>query len=1026
MIRLVLAMVWIRRGQSLTLALLALLAVAAAVASPAYLAAADRAVAAGQIATATPAERGIVLSSAQDDRAGNNGNPEFSNVGAALGGLPGFEYRFSAEFPAIGIEPDNVIASRVVFRQDACTHLRIVTGRCLIGEGEAILGAATAERAGLAAGDAVTLTFAKNNNDDHNPLYIPDGKPKRLYVAGTYTVPAPGDAYWGTHGYFTAVPGHGPGEPVFIGAATLAVIDHGRTEMAIDGAAGPAALNIDRLPQLRAGLETLKSQSTKLGPTVQINTDLPFLLDRIDGGRGNARLLVPVMAVPLVLLACFCIFLAVSYGAQGRRPELAIVALRGTRWWTRWWLATGESLVAILAGAAAGCVAGQLLVDAVAAARFPGVGVAADWSSLRYAPIAALAACAAAVLAQRRQLLGPVAGLLRRNPGRVNGPRAVAVEAVIVLLAVVSGVQLAISGGTLTGVALLAPALGILALSLLAARALLPAVTRYATRALDAGRLGPALAAFQLSRRPGAQRLFALLVATVAVAGYAACAVDVAARGRDVQAGLGVGAERVLSVDPVHRSRLLHAVQMADPDGRFAMAVVRLPSSAADEALGLAVDSRRLAAVASWPGGGPSARGVAARLRPPAAEPVVLPGQDLAVGVTATAMTNGKELKLLVAVSSVAGLGDEVVDFGTLRNGRSTYKQRVGACRLGCRLNGIEVTIATTALNVTGRVVINSLGSINPVRDALPASALADVSRWRTGDLVADAADPAGITAGPGSIVADPGGLGIDATAPGGIRDGIWVKPVDAPAPLPAAYAGAKPFGSTVTGLDAKPLALRLTDRLPAVPRIGDHATLVDLDYADRLSADAAVALDPQVWLNEHAPADILDRLAAQGLTITGDTRSDQVRDRLAEQGPALSLYFYYLAGGLSVLLGAGALVLAAAVDRARRVEDLSALRAQGLRRPVAGRATLWTYPVLVAIAAVAGVLTALAVWGLTGWALPLAGASPPSLPLPAWPRILVVLATGAAVLLVLATVAAGTGRDLHRRIDRTARTDRT
>ncbi|MET8148768.1 hypothetical protein ACIBSW_17750 [Actinoplanes sp. NPDC049668] len=66
MISLVLAMVWTRRGQALTLALLALLAVSAAVASPAYLAAADRAVAAEQIATATPAERGIVISAAQE------------------------------------------------------------------------------------------------------------------------------------------------------------------------------------------------------------------------------------------------------------------------------------------------------------------------------------------------------------------------------------------------------------------------------------------------------------------------------------------------------------------------------------------------------------------------------------------------------------------------------------------------------------------------------------------------------------------------------------------------------------------------------------------------------------------------------------------------------------------------------------------------------------------------------------------------------------------------------------------------
>jgi len=373
-------------------------------------------------------------------------------------------------------------------------------------------------------------------------------------------------------------------------------------------------------------------------------------------------------------------------------------------------------------------------------------------------------------------------------------------------------------------------------------------------------------------------------------------------------------------------------------------------------------------------------------------------GEDLAIGVTTTGMTKGKELKLLVAVSSVAGLGDELVDFGTLRSGPDTYKQRVAACRQGCRLNGIEVTIATTATGVTGRVVVTSVG------DTVTAAALADPSRWRIGDL--------------GAIAADPAGLRIDATAPGGIPKGIWVNPADAPTPLPAAYAGEKPLENAVTGLDAKPLAVRLTDHLPAVPRIGDHAVLVDLDYADRLAADASNALDPQVWLNDRAPADVLDRLAAQGLTITGDTRSEQVRQRLAEQGPALSLYFYFLAAGLSVLLGAGALVLAAAVDRGRRIEDLSALRAQGLRRTVAGRATLWTYPVLVAIAAVAGVLTALASWGLTGWALPLAGAGPPALPLPAWPRILVVPATAAVVFLLLAVVAAATGRDLHRRID--------
>jgi putative ABC transport system permease protein len=1002
MISLVLAMVWSRRGQAVTLALLALFAVASAVASPAYLAAADRAVAAGQIATATAAERGLIVTASQDQRQ-DDGAPDFVSVGAALVKLPGFNYIYAAQFPAIGIEKTNRYPSQIVFRQDVCSHVRLVAGRCLIGEGDVIIGSGTAKRLGLAAGDPVTMTFATFNDDDRDPLYLPDGLPAKLVVAGVYEVPDQTGIYWGTHGYFTAVGDRGPGEPVFAGEITQAAFLPGRTEMSIDGNAGPGALAVDNLPALRAGLGGLLEDTPELGPTIQINTAMPALLDRIDAGRGASRLLVPVLAVPLVLLACFSIFLAVGYGTQGRQPELAVVALRGSRWWTKWWLATGESLVAIVLGAVAGCLAGQLLVNAVAAARFPGVGTDPGFASLRYAPLAALAALAAAVLAQRRQLLSPVATLLRRHPVTANGPRAFAVEALVVLLAVLSAVQLAVSGGELTGVGVLAPAFVVLALALLAARALLPLVTRYASRALAAGRPGPALAAFQLSRRPGAQRLFALLVATVAVAGYAASAVDVAARGRTTEAYLGVGADRVVSVQPVFRSRLLHAVQEIDPDGDFAMAVARLPNNNATEPRGLAVDATRLAAVANWPGGGPSAPEVARDLRPESSPPLVLSGRDLSIVATATGVVKGRELRLHASVSSLTGLGDSRVDLGDLHNGRWTYQQRIEECAQGCRLDGLQLTIAGAVVAVRGSLVIQSLGTVNPAKP-VPAAELADAARWR---MPRD-----------GTVTATPQGLRIDVDAAAGLPNGAWVNPVSAPYPLPLAYAGAAPAGDLVTGLDGFATPVTFVDDLPAVPRLGVQATLVDLEFADRLAIDATPALLPEVWLNDKAPADILDRLSQQGLTVTGDEQSSQIRRQLDEQGPALALWFYVLAGTLAVLLGGGALVLAAAVDRERRVEDLSALRVQGLSGPTVDRATLWTYPALVAIATVAGTLTALAAWAVTGWALPLAGLNPPDLPLPSWPGLLPLAGTAVVVLLVLVVIALATGRDLRRRIE--------
>ncbi|MBM2621626.1 hypothetical protein JIG36_39595 [Actinoplanes sp. LDG1-06] len=1001
MIQLVLAMIWTRRGQAVTLALLALFAVASAVASPAYLTAIDRAIAAGQIATSTAAERGVVIAGTVDNRV-QSGAPDFANVGAALVELPGFTYVYGSSFPTVGLEKDAVYPSRLVFRQDACANVRIVSGRCLIGEDDVIVGAATARRAGLAAGDAVTLTFAAFVDDPHDPYWEPKGVPKRLVIAGTYEVDDTADPYWGSHGYFTSIPARGPTEPILTGSTTFATMDHGMTDLTIDGTAGADALDVDNLGTLDAGLLALTRKATEIGPNLQVNTEIPYLLQRIESGREAAHLLVPVLAVPLVLLACFSIFLAVGYGTQGRQSELAVVALRGSRWWNRWWLATGENLFAILAGAVAGCLAGQLLVNAVAAARFPGVGADPGWASLRYAPFAALAALAAAVLAQRRQLLSPVATLLRRNPVRVNGPRAIAVEAVVILLAVVCAVQLAVSGGSLTGVGLLAPAFVMLALALLSARALLPLVTRYATRALAAGRLGPALAGFQLSRRPGAQRLFALLVATVAVAAYATCAVDVAARGRVVQSELGVGAARVIQVEPVFRSQLLHAVREVDPEGRFAMATTRLRSGDSAEPVGLAADTTRLAAVASWPAGGPSAQEVAHELRPGAPPPMVIGGPDLKIKATAGDVIKGKELRLNVVVSSLADQGEALVSLGDLRPGEWTYEQNVAACSRGCRISGLQFMVNDKVVGVTGHLTIESVTSGAPGDTVTPA-VLADPSRWRMPSF--------------GRVSSAPGGLRVDIDAPGELPEGAWLHPVDTPYPLPIAYAGRPPSGDVLTGLDGFSFAVDDAAGLSAVPRLGQRATLVDLEYADRLAIDAAPALLPEVWLNHKAPPDIDERLTEAGLTVLSDARAAQVHSQLSQQGPALALWFHLIAGGLAVLLGAFALVLAAAVDRARRVEDLTALRIQGLGRATTSRATLWTYPALVGIASLVGVVTALAGWAATGWALPLAGIHPAALPLPSWPRVLVLAGAAALVLLVLAVVALTTGRDLRSRI---------
>lgn len=1006
MIALVLAMVWARRGQALVIALLALFGVAAAVAAPAYLRAADRAVAAGQVETAAPDELSIAVRAFQADKreqkpGADPVGPDLEGRGSVLLGMPGFDYVHSAEYPAIGLEPSVAYATRFVHRQDVCAHLVITAGRCLIGEADVILPAATGERLRLAPGDSIELEAAvRIVPRGEQPRYVPVGEPKQFLVTGFYKVPRPQDVYWGEHGCFGPAPGlpAGAGQPAFVSNATLRAMDRGGVEAGLDAYPRPGALEVDNLPAVRDGLARMQAGATSLGGGVEFRSELPALLARIDSGRDAGHRIVPVLAVALVLLACLTIFLAVGYGTEGRRPELAVVALRGARWGQRWWLATGENVVAILVGALLGCLAGQLLVNAFSSVRFPGVGADPGLGSLRWAPVAAGAAVLTALLAERRQIATPVAELLRRAPSVPSSARAVAAEVVVVVLAVVAVLQLTTE---LRGVGTAAAALVLVAGSLVAARLLVPLATVLGRRALRRGRVGVALAGFQLSRRPGAVRLFALLTAAVAVIGYAASAVDVAARGRAAEAVIGTGATRVVEVAPTGRQNLLRAVHAVDPDGTFAMAAMRLPHDPDAPAV-IAVDSSRLAAVAAWPSGWPSAGSVAAALRGEDGRPPVdVDGAKVALDLTVAGFRPGKAVAMSLVLSPRDGGNDEVVELGVLRNGRDTYGQTVPACAKGCTLNSMRIAGGQGTLDVAGQITVHKLSGGAP-GNGVPAEVLTDPARWRG-------------TEG-GRISAAPDGLHIEVTSLNGLPSGLFVLPATAPYPLPVATAGTGALPA-IQGLDGRQVQVAVDASLPAVPGAGAPAVLTDLDHADHVATDGAASSNGMVWLNDRAPAGIVARLAAQGLTVTADVRTADVRARLDTQGPAIALWFYVIAAALATALAAGALVLAASVDRDRRAEDLSALRGQGLTRAAVRQATLWTYPALIVVAVLAGLGVAILCWWLTGWALPLAGLTPTAIPLPGWPRATTIALTALGTLLVLAGVAVLAGRRTLRRI---------
>ncbi|GAA4585517.1 hypothetical protein GCM10023107_00960 [Actinoplanes octamycinicus] len=780
MIALVFTMVWARRGPAIVLAVLAAFAVAPAVAAPAYLRAADRVVAAGQVAEADPAEMALSMRTTDRDRRDTGdvpgGGADLTAAGATLVELPGFRYVYSAEYPVIGMEPDDRVRTRLVHRQDACAHLTMVAGRCLLGEGDLVVGEQAARRLRLHAGQSVPLSFATFDATPDAMEFVADGAPKRFFVAGIYRVTDPAEPYWGSHDYFApedTAAGSRPGEPAFTSLSTLSLMDHGDAELSVDGYAGPGALDVDRLPALRDALVRLESGVADLGAAgaggpgnaLTLSTSMPALMARIDEGHAAARRIVPVPAVALIVLACLAVLLAVGAGAEARRPETAVIALRGARLPHRWWLASGESLVAVLAGTIAGVLAGQWLVDAIVAIRWPGVGADPDPASLRYAPLALAAVVVAVLAAQGGPMLRPVAELLRRAPmpGRYAG---LAVDILLAALAAGAATQLALGGGDLAGIGSAAPALVMLAAALLVARALRPLAARAGHRALRRGRLGRGLTWLLLSRRPATGRVLALLIAAVAVSGYLVAASEVAARGRQVDADLGTGAARVLSIDATSRNQLVAAVRAVDPEQRFAMAVVPVAQDpGAPPVLAVDTGERRLAATANWPGGGAAdAEQISRALRPEPPRPLVVPGgSDIALDLTAAEFEPGKAVSLDMIVTPVDGSGpDAVVPMGVVVPGPHTYRYSVPQCRGGCRLNALKIS-GGQSLGTHGVITVRNLGSGDP-------------AAWRVSEG--------------GRLSATPDGLRIEVVSLDGRPEGLLVQPAATPWPLPVVATG--------------------------------------------------------------------------------------------------------------------------------------------------------------------------------------------------------------------------------------------
>ncbi|GAA1411530.1 hypothetical protein [Catellatospora coxensis] len=988
MLRLVLGVLASRRSQAVTLAVLAVLAVAAGTAAPLYASAADRAVVAAELRAATAAERAITFTA---EIAAANG---YTSQLDSLRGQIAERTDGSGLTEIVGVHADgrvpgaDPVDAPLSMRADVCDHLVFTAGSCPAAAGEVAISEPTAQRLGVGTGGEF--------------VYEAHRAPERvtLRVVGVYDPAGPlatGDPYWAGRAGYTPRPQR-VGNPLFVAAPTVAELQATTLIATVDMIAGDEAFTAGNLDGLT---EVVKPGMGLVG--VRIDNGLPRLLQRIEDTRAVLSLAAPLGAVQLLVVCWFVLLMAIGYTASERRSELALGLLRGVPPRHRALLALGPTALVLLVAAPFGVLLGWLLVRLLTWATFARAqDVVLGQGALLAAGGTLLVVMISAAVAERRVFSGSLMEGLRQVPTR-RRRRVGLVELGVAVVALAAIGQSYASDSQEGGLPLLAPLLLAIVVGLLTARVVRSAATRFGASRLHRGRLAHGLAALQVARRPGADRLVALTVVAVALVGYTVSAWDVAANAARERAELTLGAPRALTVYAPSRTALLTAVAKADPAGAWAMAVTRQDDP--DMTL-LGVDSARLAAVALWPAGSTvSAADTARLLRAPAGEPVIVAGGGLEFDVSTTADFDGP-MRLTAALVGPDGApvtgAVEIADGA----GRTQYRLDLPACAVapGCRLFWLSFPVSPDGFRLSG------LRQLGPDRTLLEGRAAGAASRWRA-ELGAERE----VTV----LNFDDGvSLNYVPSDPRQISTDIRLYVSDAPLPLPVVAAGPPWLAHTgelaeIEPLQALPRPVDLRWVSPVLPGAGTEGALFDLQAADRLSGSRDNAIQLQVWLNAAAPADAVDRLRAAGLVPVRDEVVAQRVDRYREQGAGLALRLHLAAAVLSVLLVALAVLVLAATDRRNRSAELAALRTQGLPAGAAARAGRLGNLAMIGIAAPVGALTAAVAWAVSGPARQMltasGGLAPPG---PGLAPVAAAIAAATAVLLVAALTA---GRSLVR-----------
>ncbi|MEV6328544.1 FtsX-like permease family protein [Streptomyces sp. NPDC051909] len=871
-----------------------------------------------------------------------------------------------------------------------------------------------ARRLGVAPGTVLTLTDRLT------------GTTVTTRITGVYRPLDTTDLYWqldpaAGRGVKTLVfTTYGPllTDPALLGSGRLTAGDTSWL-----GVADYTGLTTDRMDDLRTaateGPKALLADTARFGTTVNATTSLPTVLERTDRALLVSRSTLSIVAVQLVLLAAYALLLVARLLSTERSGETDLLRARGASRRRIAGLAAVEALfLALPAAIAAPLLSGPLtrLVADRSTLDALGGGLGAAPPPTVWLVAAAVALCCAAAVVAPALATGDGAriSLRKGRSAALPGPVRAGADIGLLLVAGIAYWQLdrQTGGGALAGdrtgalgvdpLLVAAPALALLAGTVLTLR-LLPPAARLAERRAAGGRgLPTALAGWQFSRRPlrGAGPVL-LLVLAVAMGMLAIGQRDSWDRSQRDQADFRTGADlRVLSAGPGELSQTERLA--AVPGVRRAAPVHRGSTDVTGRnATVLAMDTWRAADGMLFrpdlADGSPAERLTAVQPKAGPRTGVELPKDTRALALTLRATAPGGPPPARVTVVVEDGYGVPYRRLlGTLPADGRTHRLQVALPELadtgGFTLIGLEVG-GETAGGGVHRLAVEELVSVGAGEAQRPIGTRGSLAAW-TAEYTAEndegetTAQPVGVGSAADALLSVPFTLGADEGGPG--TDGYTLtlsaprgaRPATVPALATDAFLAATrakegdTVGVTIGGTTLKVTIAGVVRELPttglgaravtaaspdAVPEDAG-AVLIDLNTANRaLSATPGATLAPTEWWLTAAPG----RAGEVAKTLRSRTDADPslvlVRDEAAAEllgdplgaGPNSALMA--VAAAAAALAAVGFAVSSAGSLR-ERGREFGLLRALGAPRRQLARLLAAEQGLLVGIGLLVGV----------------------------------------------------------------------